>query len=145
MPRALFGKSEHEKTFDTAIGAFTLRRPSLYLKQQMHLAAGRMSGGQDIDWAGALDTFMMAQLETYARSDEQIRKVTKDKPIGWPDGFSWEACYDFDVPAKLLSDFTEWVNSFRKQGEPEQGQEGVVGGSPEPGVPVASEVPVAAD
>lgn len=135
MPKSLFGKSENEKSFDTVYGTFTLRRPSLYLKQQMHIEASRMAAGNDLDWAGALDTFVMAQVTVYARSDEQIRKVIKDKPVGWPDDFSWATAYDFEFLGDLIRGFDEWVQSFRKPRESGATETGSVRAGADSGVP----------
>lgn len=135
MPKSLFGKSENEKSFETVYGTFTLRRPSLLLKQEMHKEASRMAAGNDLDWAGALDTFVMAQITVYARSDEQIRKTIKDKPIGWPEDFAWGTAYDFEFLGDLIGRFDAWVQSFRKPRESGDGEEGSVRTSTDSGVP----------
>lgn len=145
MPRTLFGKPEFEKSFDTTYGTFTLRRPSLMLKHEMHREAARLVGGQDLDWAGALDTFVMAQITVYARTDEQIRTSSKEKPVGWPEGFRWETAYEFEFLGKLIKEFDEWLQSFRKSSQPDEGEEGGVRGGADTAVPTASAVRDAAD
>jgi hypothetical protein len=132
-PKSKFGSAEHEITLETVYGPFTLRRPSMFLRQQMHLESARSTSGvTGMDALGELYTIFMAQATTYARTDDQIRRAAfSEKPYGWPEGFTWATAYDEDFLPDLIKRFNDWLESFRKPAEPDAGQEGSAGRVPD--------------
>jgi hypothetical protein len=147
MSKGKFGASEYEITIETVYGPFTLRRPSMFLRQQMHLESARSTSGViGMDALGELYTIFMAQATTYARTDDQIRRgAFSEKPYGWPEGFAWATAYDEDFLPDLIKRFNEWLESFRKPAKSDADQEGGVGGGAESVLRNPSEVQLGSD
>lgn len=134
--RQTIPESEFEKTFDTVHGAFTLRRPSIQMRRDIHLQAARgLQGLQNVDQIGEALNLMMATVEVCAREPGQN---SLEKPLGWPREFGWEKAYDFEWLSELYAAHDTWIQSFRSPRQDSGDKEAVTRGSEKPGVQVAS-------
>lgn len=146
MPKGRFGNSDYEKTYDTTYGAFTLRRPSVLLRSEMHKEYAREAAGLNMDAIGQFYLFLVSQAVAYARSDEQIRRSAWDEtPSGWPENFSMKQAYDEEFLPDLIRRHNEWIESFRKPQQPDADQEGSAGRSAESVLRDSPEVQLRAD
>lgn len=102
---------EDEKTFETPYGPFTLRRPTILMRREIHLQAARgLQGLQNVDQIGEALNIMMATAEVCARGERQAAHETPD---GWPRDFAWDKVYDIEWLTKLFEEHSNWINSFR--------------------------------
>lgn len=134
----LIGEVDDQKTFDTIYGAFTLRRPSLFMQREIHKEAARaLEGLTNVDSVGEMQNLAMVTINVCARADGQ--RAT-DAPRGFPQGFNWNKAYDFEFLTVLYSEFSKWVSSFRRPQDADADKAGSGGPSEKQGVPTEETV-----
>lgn len=123
---------EDEHTFETPYGAFTLRRPTILMRRDIHLHAARgLQGLQNVDQIGEALNIMMATVEVCARSD---RQNFQDTPTGWPREFGWNKVHEIEWLTKLFEEHSNWINSFRHSQQDDGNKESGSRGSKESGL-----------
>lgn len=133
---------EDEKTFQTMYGAFTLRRPSLWLQREIHKEAARsLEGLTNVDTMGELTNLAMVTVTVCARGENQ--RAT-EVPRGFPKDFTWQKAYDIDFLTGLYNEFSKWVSSFRRTETTGGDKEGSERTEPVESVPAAQSVQLGA-